>query len=145
MDESLTQAWYRSVAAECQDQYSLGEPGYGKPTAFHWQKTDCFAASKLEGGCVGWATWYAEEAAYPEVAERYAYLCAWWNGAGLDLPIVVEGIDGFYYPWDGCHRIGISCLAGRPTFPAIVGTRRKQNENHSQTRNDARDQLLPSV
>lgn len=122
-----TQEWYMHVVKDYQDQYVPGEPGYGELEDFFWEKQANFDAHSLVGGPEEWATWYAEEISHPEEAERYAYLAMWWeNYPDWDIPIVVEGTDGLYHPWDGCHRTGISCLAGRPTFPAIVGTRVKQ-------------------
>ena len=58
---------------------------------------------------------------------RYDDLATWWLPTdALEPLILVEGIDGAFYPWDGCHRIGVSTAADQTTAPAIVGYRKRK-------------------
>ena len=60
-----------------------------------------------------WALWFQVE----NKSGRYSSMV----DEIFEPVIIVESSNGIGYLWEGCHRTGASCLAGRSTIPAIVG------------------------
>ena len=124
-----TQADLRREAENFADQFSRGEPGYGRPSDFLWSYDSAFPLLRIGGDSEDLVKWAAEErVAWIESFgdERGLELSECWLSNPEDRPIVVVvGTDGRIYVWDGNHRIGAALAAGRFAVPAIVGRRRK--------------------
>ena len=97
------------------------------PEEFVWRFGPGFFLSKLAGEVDAWVRWAAEEKlAWIEEYEpnpKNEFEKSWLPRPWLYLVIVAQGTDGFFYVWDGNHRIGVALTAGRKTVPDIVGYR----------------------
>jgi len=92
-----------------------------------WQIEEAFELNRLHDyDAAEWSAWFAEEKhlwSLDGEPDRYDQLEQGWLADPLDPIVVVEGSDGKFYPWDGCHRIGISATHGQHVVLALVGYR----------------------
>lgn len=68
-----------------------------------------------------WTEWFVEEQAMKAEEGRPDYYDSMLEREIKEPVFLVEAANGSVYIWDGCHRVGASCFAGRTTIPAVVG------------------------
>jgi hypothetical protein len=67
-----------------------------------------------------WLTWFREEQQMVKGTSRAADYQSMVEEIHEPIVLVEDG-TGVGFLWDGCHRTGAVCFAGRDTIPAIVG------------------------
>lgn len=110
-----------------QDQFSLGEMGYGKATDFDWFQADHFPVGKLSGSQEEWEKWWNEELTSNERKPYLEALANWWIIAADEHLVVVEGLDGQFYVWEGNHRTAISKIHNMQFVPVFLGLRKNND------------------
>jgi hypothetical protein len=129
-----------------QDQFgSKGEPPAGPASQYVWHQDDHFPVEKLDGDAASWKKWFDQEKAWAGEDGREGYyrdMESWWTSNPNEHIIVVQGLDGKYYVWEGTHRQAISKIHGMKTVPAFVGIP-KQGKTSSTVYFHASDQELP--
>lgn len=106
---SATPETLRNIARQYADQYAPGHPAHLDPDQCDWHYDPAFPLYGLPGTREEWLRYNAQEGRDLGFAENPTPL------------IIVEGLDGKHYIWDGNHRTGEAHAAGWDSAPAIVG------------------------
>lgn len=102
----------QNIATDYADQYAPGHPAHLDASECDWHYDPAFPLANLPGTPEEWLAWHRAN-------DRQLGFTA--NPTPI---VVVQGIDGHHYLWDGNHRVGEAYAGLWEHAPAIVGESR---------------------